>query len=312
MSASEGNNKSGCAAVVVALLVIGLAVSVLKAIWWLLLILAVAAGVASYVVRKKARDNTANGDAQDDPTYIQKCPNCGGQASVSVYESYAQCPYCNLSFAAERKPLKREPGEATEKSALAEPFKMLAIAAVVFGVLGLIGLGLSMSDTASDNPSASSSSISSSSSASSQSPSSNAASSASSSSSGSSETAIAAKYELSGAELGKYGTAVVLNKDTDMPVEKRLYKLPAGKYTVTTTNDKLSSFFIVKDEVGIEEGNEVYPETLQYVGEEHLLTAGTNDFGGHAKKEVTIEIAADESILLPTDKDTIVAEEVLS
>ena len=135
--------------------------------------------------------------------------------------------------------------------------------------------------------------------------------SASSESASSSQVVVAKKYELSGAELGEYGTVVVLNKDTDMPVEKNLYKLPAGKYKATTTNDKLSSFFIVKDEIGIEEGNEDYPETLQYVGDEYDLTAGANDFGGRAKKEVTIEIAADESILLPTKTDTIIVEEVL-
>lgn len=138
------------------------------------------------------------------------------------------------------------------------------------------------------------------------------ASSASASVASSSQAAAGVQYELSGATLGEYGTVVVLNKDTDMPVEKNLYKLPAGKYKVTTTNSKLTSFFIVKDEVGIEEGNDDYPETLQYVGEEYDLTAGTNDFGGRAKKEVTIEIASDESILLPTDTDSIIAEEVLS
>lgn len=132
------------------------------------------------------------------------------------------------------------------------------------------------------------------------------------SSAASSEAApVAMKYELNGADLGEYGTAVILNKDTDMPVEKHLYKIPEGKYKVTTTNDKLTSFFIVKDEVGIEEGNEDYPENLQYVSEEYDLTAGSNDFGGRAKKEVTIEIASDESISLPTDKDIIIVEEVL-
>lgn len=97
-----------------------------------------------------------------------------------------------------------------------------------------------------------------------------------------------------------------------MPVEKRLYKLPAGKYRVTTTNEKLSSFYIVKDETGIEEGNTEYPETLVYVSEGYLLTCGDNNYNGTAQKEVTIEIASDESILLPTDTDTITVEEVLS
>lgn len=126
------------------------------------------------------------------------------------------------------------------------------------------------------------------------------------------EPAQAAKvYKLDGANLGDYGTTVILNEDTDMPVEKHLYKLPAGKYKATTTNDKLTTFWIVKDETTIEEGNDAYPEVLQYVGEEQDLTAGNNDFGGRAKKEVTVTIADDESILLPTDKDSIIIEEVL-
>lgn len=124
-------------------------------------------------------------------------------------------------------------------------------------------------------------------------------------------TPVAKVYELSGADLGEYGTAVVLNENTDMPVEKRLYKLPAGKYRVTTTNKKISSFFIVKDGVGIEDGNDEYPETLVYVGEGYLLTAGDNNLNGHAQKEVTIEIASDESISLPSKTDTIIVEEVL-
>ena len=124
-------------------------------------------------------------------------------------------------------------------------------------------------------------------------------------------TPVAKVYELSGADLGEYGTAVVLNESTDMPVEKRLYKLPAGKYKVTTTNKKVSSFFIVKDKVGVEDGNDEYPETLVYVSEGYLLTAGDNDLNGHAQKEVTIEIASDESISLPSETDTIIVEEVL-
>ena len=117
-------------------------------------------------------------------------------------------------------------------------------------------------------------------------------------------------YELSGSELGEYGRIVVLNENTDMPVEKKLYKLPEGKYRVTTTNEKFSAFYIAKDEVGIEEGNEDYPEMLQIVGEEYMLTAGDEDLNGNAVKEVVIEIAADESIVLPTETDTIVVEKM--
>lgn len=118
------------------------------------------------------------------------------------------------------------------------------------------------------------------------------------------------RYELSGAELGEYGTSIVLNQNTDMPVEKRLYKLPAGKYRVTTTNEKVSAFYVVKDVVGLEEGNSDYPEILVYVGDGYLLTAGDNDLNGHALREVEVEVASDESILLPTEKDTIVVEEL--
>ena len=125
----------------------------------------------------------------------------------------------------------------------------------------------------------------------------------------SSSAAASMKYELSGADLGRHGTVVVLNKDTDMPVEKNLYRIPAGKYTVITSNERLTSIFIIKDEVGVEDGNDEYPETLQYVGEEYDLTSGSNDFGSRAKEEVTIEVAADESILLPEDTDNIVVEE---
>lgn len=50
------------------------------------------------------------------------------------------------------------------------------------------------------------------------------------------------KYELIGGITGEYGKAVILNADTDSPVTKYLYKLPAGKYKVTTNNQKYSSF----------------------------------------------------------------------
>ena len=105
-----------------------------------------------------------------------------------------------------------------------------------------------------------------------------------------------AKYEIVGEQLGKYGTEITLNANTDMPVKKYLYKLPAGSYTVTTTYDKMATFFIVKDKITIEEGNDKYPEILDYVSEGYLLTAGDNDFNGTAKKSVDIELKADESI----------------
>ena len=106
----------------------------------------------------------------------------------------------------------------------------------------------------------------------------------------------AVTYTIKGEVLGEYGKEVTLNKDTDMPVKKYLYKLPAGSYKVTTTYDKMASFFIVKDETTIESGNSEYPEALNYVGEAYLLTAGDDDFNGQAKKEVTITLGSDESI----------------
>lgn len=108
----------------------------------------------------------------------------------------------------------------------------------------------------------------------------------------------AEKYILVGEELGEYGRKVILNKNTDMPVEKYLYKLPAGTYTVTTTNEKMSAFSVVKDEIGIEEGNTDYPETLQYVGQQYLLTAGDDDFNGYASKSVVVTLAEDECFQL--------------
>ena len=106
----------------------------------------------------------------------------------------------------------------------------------------------------------------------------------------------AVKYTITGETLGQYGKEITLNKDSDMPVKKYLYKLPAGTYKVTTTFDKMASFYVVKDAIGTDEGNSTYPEALQYVGEAYLLTAGSNDFNGSAKKEVTITLNGDESV----------------
>lgn len=112
-------------------------------------------------------------------------------------------------------------------------------------------------------------------------------------------------YTITGGETGEYGKIVTLNKDTDMPVEKYLYKLPAGTYKVTTTDEKMASFFIVKDEIIIDEDNVDYPENLDYVSTDgYLMTAGDDDFNGKAKKEVVVTIAEDESISIPPDGDT--------
>lgn len=113
-------------------------------------------------------------------------------------------------------------------------------------------------------------------------------------------------YTITGGETGEYGRVVTLNKDTDLPVDKYLYKLPAGTYKVTTTNEKMASFFIVKDEITIEEGNTDYPEILDYVSTTgYQLTAGEDDFNGHAKKEVVVTIAEDESVSIPIEGDVL-------
>ena len=112
-------------------------------------------------------------------------------------------------------------------------------------------------------------------------------------------------YTLTGEQLGEYGREVILNKDTDMPVTKYLYKLPSGTYKVTTNNEKVSSFYIVKDELGTEESE--YPEILQYVSDAYMLTTGFNDLNGRAQKEVEITLNEDESIQI-IGTDTIILE----
>ena len=110
------------------------------------------------------------------------------------------------------------------------------------------------------------------------------------------ETTSNVVYEIKGEELGEYGKMVILNENTDLPATKYLYKLPAGTYEVTTDTDKMASFFIVKDEINHNSDNPDYPEELNYVSSEgYLLTAGDNDFNGHAKKSVTVELAEDEN-----------------
>lgn len=115
-------------------------------------------------------------------------------------------------------------------------------------------------------------------------------------------------YELVGGELGEYGKVITLNKDTDMPVDKYLYKLPEGNYKVTTTNKKVSSFYVAKDEITINEDSD-YPEELQPVGEQYLLSAG-DDMEKIAIKEIDITLNADESIVLPTTSDYITVTKI--
>lgn len=102
-------------------------------------------------------------------------------------------------------------------------------------------------------------------------------------------------YTITGEIEGEYGKKVVLNKNSDMPATKYLYKLPAGTYKVTTTFKKMVNFFIVKDQIKTTPGNE-YPEEIDVVGSGYMLTAGDDDFNGHAKKEVNITLKEDESI----------------
>lgn len=105
-------------------------------------------------------------------------------------------------------------------------------------------------------------------------------------------------YCIIGNEIGQYGKTVILNADTDMPIEKYLYKIPAGKYKVTTTFKKSASFSIVKDTPINNPENSPYTEELQYVDPPYLMTAGDDGFNGQAKKEIEITIAEDESICI--------------
>ena len=101
-------------------------------------------------------------------------------------------------------------------------------------------------------------------------------------------------------ELGEFGEDIIINKNTDMPVTKRTYKLPSGNYIVTTDYEKLVSFFIVKDDVKIDNDNAPYIEYLENVGEGYNITAGENNYNGMAKKSVEITIKDDERINFPT------------
>ena len=96
-------------------------------------------------------------------------------------------------------------------------------------------------------------------------------------------------YTITGETLGEYGKKITLNKNTDIPTDKYLYKIPAGTYTATTNNDKKTSFFIVKDEIH-KTDDKKYPEELNYVeGASYLLTKG---------QTVEFTIKEDESIQL--------------
>ena len=89
-------------------------------------------------------------------------------------------------------------------------------------------------------------------------------------------------YELEGEVLGEYGKEIVLNANTDAPAKKYLYKIPAGTYTVTTDNLKITGFYIVKDTITTEDSE--YPEILNYVSEQYSLT--NSSLQEHAEKEL--------------------------
>lgn len=106
-------------------------------------------------------------------------------------------------------------------------------------------------------------------------------------------------------ELGDYGRSITLNANTDLSDERYLYKIPAGNYKVITTWEKLTSFGIVKDDNEIAIDPETNNEYMPHVGDDYFLTAGEDDFNGHAEKEVVITLGEDESIWIPYTKDSI-------
>lgn len=104
--------------------------------------------------------------------------------------------------------------------------------------------------------------------------------------------------KLTGGELGDYGRIVKLNEKSDSPVDKFLYKIPAGNYKVTTDFNKVVVLYIVKDEVQ-NTGSGNYPEELAYVGDGYKLSADKKNIkNGIAAGEAEITVGEDESILL--------------
>ena len=104
--------------------------------------------------------------------------------------------------------------------------------------------------------------------------------------------------KLTGEKLGEYGRVVILNANSDLPTEKYLYKVPAGKYKITTDFAKAAAVYIVKDEIQYT-GSEKYPQELAYIGKGQNLTAGEELVKkGLATKEIIVTIGEDESILL--------------
>lgn len=104
-------------------------------------------------------------------------------------------------------------------------------------------------------------------------------------------------YTIVGNELGDYGKVITLNATTDMPVDKYLYKLPAGQYRVHITSEYPTYIYIVKDEITTEDTD--YPEVLEYVQGYQLMGTNGNDLNGNAVAEATFTLEEDESINIP-------------
>ena len=103
-----------------------------------------------------------------------------------------------------------------------------------------------------------------------------------------------------------YRTVKTLNKDTDSPNDEILYKLPEGKYKLTTDFEKIVTLAVVKEEINEIGGD--YPEELIYVSDMMQISAKPEDFKkGFASKEVVIEIKNGELLSIPND-NTVFAE----
>lgn len=103
------------------------------------------------------------------------------------------------------------------------------------------------------------------------------------------------KYRIVSDYLGDNGKDIVLNANSDSPTTKRLFKIPSGTYEVSAETNKFATFFIVKDKIILEKEDK-YPESLDYVSNQYILTNGSNDLNGTAKKSVIITLNDDESI----------------
>lgn len=103
-----------------------------------------------------------------------------------------------------------------------------------------------------------------------------------------------------------YRKVKTLNKNTDMPNDEILYKLPEGKYKLTTDFEKIVTLAVVKEEINEIGGD--YPEELIYVSDMMQISAKPEDFKkGFASKEVVIEIKNGELLSIPSD-NTVFAE----